>query len=122
MKKISCFLGGTILIVTAFGMNACAQKVTAQGFPTSKGTRWEGGALKNMSIGYASPKGKTWIHSGSKSTTQLWGQDQDNFLRSMAALDGRSLIQRIESRNGILTMNHAARIGLGSLNYELVKL
>jgi uncharacterized Fe-S center protein len=143
-----------------------------------------GGALKNMSIGYASPRGKIWIHSGGRSTTQLWGQDQDNFLRSMAeaakaisdasggrilyinvmnrlsvdcdcnshpaepdmhdigilasldpvaldkacvdliyaAPDGRSLIQRIESRNGVLTMNHAAGIGLGSLNYELIKL
>jgi uncharacterized Fe-S center protein len=39
-----------------------------------------------------------------------------------AATDGRSLIQRMESRNGILTVNHAAKIGLGSLNYEIVKL
>ncbi|MDR3343297.1 MAG: DUF362 domain-containing protein [Treponema sp.] len=143
-----------------------------------------GGALKNMSIGYASPKGKTWIHSGGTSATTLWGQDQDNFLRSMAeaakavsdassgrilyinvmnrlsvdcdcssnpaapeihdigilasldpvaldkacvdlvyaAPDGRSLIERIESRNGSLTITHAARIGLGSLTYELVRL
>jgi uncharacterized Fe-S center protein len=143
-----------------------------------------GGALKNMSIGYASPKGKTWIHSGGSSATELWGHNQDNFLRSMAeaakavsdasggrilyinvmnrlsvdcdcnsrptepdmhdigilasldpvaldkacvdlvyaATDGHSLIERIESRNGALTMTHAAKIGLGSLQYELVKL
>jgi uncharacterized Fe-S center protein len=39
-----------------------------------------------------------------------------------AAPDGRSLIRRMESRNGIRTINHGAEIGLGSLHYELVKL
>jgi uncharacterized Fe-S center protein len=39
-----------------------------------------------------------------------------------AAPDGRSLIQRMESRNGIRTINHGAEIGLGRLSYELVKL
>jgi uncharacterized Fe-S center protein len=143
-----------------------------------------GGALKNMSIGYASSSGKAWIHSAGKSRSNPWGGAQDAFLESMAeaakavsdasggrilyinvmnrlsvdcdcnsspaepdmhdigilasldpvaldkacvdlvyaAPDGRSLIQRIESRNGILTVNHAAKIGLGSLNYELVRL
>jgi uncharacterized Fe-S center protein len=39
-----------------------------------------------------------------------------------AATDGRSLIQRIESRNGIRTINHGAEIGLGSKVYELIRL
>jgi uncharacterized Fe-S center protein len=39
-----------------------------------------------------------------------------------AAPDGRSLIQRMESRNGIRTINHGAEIGLGSKTYELVRL
>jgi uncharacterized Fe-S center protein len=39
-----------------------------------------------------------------------------------AAPDGRNLVQRIESRNGLLTINHAANIGLGSKAYELVRL
>ena len=39
-----------------------------------------------------------------------------------AAGDGKSLIQRIESRNGVLTIDHAAEIGLGSKTYELIKL
>jgi uncharacterized Fe-S center protein len=143
-----------------------------------------GGALKNMSIGYGSSRGKAWIHSAGKSFTNPWGGAQDDFLRSMAeaakavsdasngrilyisvmnrlsvdcdcssnpaepgmhdigilasldpvaldkacvdlvyaAPDGRSLIERIESRNGTLTMTHAARIGLGRLEYELVRL
>jgi uncharacterized Fe-S center protein len=38
------------------------------------------------------------------------------------APDGRSLIQRMESRNGIRTINHGAEIGLGSKTYELVRL
>lgn len=39
-----------------------------------------------------------------------------------AAPDGASLIERMESRNGIHTLEHAAKIGLGSREYELVKL
>jgi len=39
-----------------------------------------------------------------------------------AAPDGKSLIQRIESRNGIRTIDHGAEIGLGSKMYELIKL
>jgi len=32
------------------------------------------------------------------------------------------LIERIESRHGIHTLDHAAAIGLGNLNYELIDL
>ncbi len=144
-----------------------------------------GGALKNLSIGYASPAGKSLIHSAGASTTNPWGGEQNAFLESMAeaakavvdaagkenfvfinvmnhlsvdcdcssnpaaptmadiailasvdpvaldkacvdlvyaAPDGKDLIRRIESRNGILTVTHAADIGLGSLDYELISL
>lgn len=37
-----------------------------------------------------------------------------------AADDGASVIERIESRNGTHTLDHAAAIGLGSLAYRLV--
>ncbi len=39
-----------------------------------------------------------------------------------AAADGGSLRQRIESRNGIHTLEHAAAVGLGSRTYRLVRL
>ena len=39
-----------------------------------------------------------------------------------AARDGRDLIQRIESRNGLLILEHAERIGVGSRAYRLVRL
>jgi uncharacterized Fe-S center protein len=39
-----------------------------------------------------------------------------------ASSDGASLIQRMESRNGIRTIEHAAEIGLGSKVYDLVRL
>jgi uncharacterized Fe-S center protein len=143
-----------------------------------------GGALKNMSIGYASSAGKSWIHSGGKSKTSMRGGDQNDFLESMAeaakavadanrgkilyisvmnhlsvdcdcngrpaaptmadigilssldpvaldqacvdlvyaAKDGKDLIERIESRNGLLTINHAEKIGLGSTAYQLVRI
>lgn len=35
--------------------------------------------------------------------------------------DGASLVNRIESRNGLHTLEHAEEIGLGSRTYELVK-
>ena len=39
-----------------------------------------------------------------------------------AAEDGDSLIQRIESRNGLHTLEHAEAIGLGSREYELISI
>jgi uncharacterized Fe-S center protein len=143
-----------------------------------------GGALKNMSIGYASSAGKAWIHSAGKSRTSMRGGAQNDFLESMAeaakavadanrgkilyinvmnhlsvdcdcsgrpaaptmadigilasldpvaldqacvdlvyaAKDSRDLIERIESRNGILTINHAELIGLGSKSYQLIRI
>jgi uncharacterized Fe-S center protein len=141
-----------------------------------------GGALKNLSIGYASSAGKNWIHSAGRSRTSMRGGTQDDFLESMAeaaksivdsnkgrnlyinvmnhlsvdcdcngrparptmadigilasldpvaldqacvdlvyaAKDGRDVVNRIESRNGLLTITHAERIGLGSKTYRLI--
>ncbi len=38
------------------------------------------------------------------------------------AKDGKSLIRRIESRNGLHTLEHAEKIGLGSRKYQLVNI
>lgn len=46
-----------------------------------------GGAIKNMSIGFASTKGKNMIHNAGKGDTNSWlsgGYNQDEFLESMA--------------------------------------
>lgn len=144
-----------------------------------------GGAIKNISIGLGSSRGKSHIHSGGTGGG-MWGSGQDAFLESMAeagksvsdnlsngerivyinvmnrlsvdcdcdgnpaepdmhdigilastdpvaldqacidlvysAGDGRSLIQRIESRNGLHTLEHAAEIGLGIREYRLVEI
>ena len=149
-----------------------------------------GGALKNMSIGVASSRGKGNIHcSGGPFHTfeDMFAADHDSFLESMADADkavmdymGRSnllyisvanklsvdcdcdanphdpemadigifastdpvaldqacvdavyhssdpgkaaLIERMESRNGIHTVEAAAQLGLGSREYQLVSL
>ncbi|MBQ4470640.1 MAG: DUF362 domain-containing protein [Synergistaceae bacterium] len=146
-----------------------------------------GGALKNISIGIASSRGKVIIHTaGTKESGSIWYDKQDDFLESMAeaakavsdsldngkrimyisvmnhlsvdcdcdgnpaapdmhdigilgsldpvaldqacvdlvykAPDGQSLINRMESRHGIHTVEHAAAIGLGSREYNLVSL
>lgn len=143
-----------------------------------------GGALKQLSIGFASSYGKAYIH-GVGDTENFWDSDHDSFLMSMAdaassvtemfkgkavyinvmanmsvdcdccavaedpcmkdigilasldpvAIDkacldlvyasddsGRDhLIERIESRNGKLTIDAAAELGIGSKEYELVE-
>lgn len=149
-----------------------------------------GGAIKNMSIGIASSKGKAWIHSAGKTKDQnkVWGDlpEQDDFLESMAeaakavadhcgdkilyisvanklsvdcdcdsspedpkmgdigilasldpvALDKACvdmvraskdhgkihLIERIDSRHGMHTLDYGEKIGLGSQEYRLVRL
>ena len=144
-----------------------------------------GGAIKNISIGLGSSRGKSHIHSGGTGSG-MWGGEQAAFLESMAeagksvsdylgngerivyinvvnrlsvdcdcdgnpaepdmhdigilastdpvaldqacidfvygADDGQSLIERIESRNGLHTLEHAAEIGLGSREYRLVEI
>ena len=141
-----------------------------------------GGAIKNISIGLGSKKGKCWIHSGGKSKV-LSNGPQDPFLESMgeagkavsdylghgkqivyinvmnrlsvdcdcdgnpaepdmhdigilastdpvaldqacvdliyAAKDGSSVVERMESRNGLHTLEHAEEVGLGSRTYYL---
>ena len=141
-----------------------------------------GGAIKNISIGFGSAKGKGWIHSGGTSLTSIWGGEQDAFLESMADAakavdtcmgdnivyisvlnrlsvdcdcdgnpaepdmhdigilastdplaidqaaidlvyampDSASLVQRIESRNGLHTLEAGEQNGLGSRYYRLV--
>ena len=144
-----------------------------------------GGALKNMSIGYASRMGKSWIHSAGTSRTSPFGgsNTQDAFLESMAeaakavadankgkilyinvlnnisvdcdcmsniadpkiadigilasldpvALDqasldlvdnapnNKDLLDKIKSKNGRHTVEHAEKIGLGKRDYKLVE-
>ena len=143
-----------------------------------------GGALKNLSIGFASRSGKCYIHSGGKSETSWLGGEQRAFLEAMAeaattvcnarpgamafvnvmnnlsvdcdcdsspsaptmkdigilasldpvaldqacvdlvyaAPDGADLIERMESRQGIHTVEHVAELGLGSRAYRLVEI
>ncbi len=143
-----------------------------------------GGALKQLSIGFASTYGKKYIH-GVGDPDNFWGSDHDDFLRSMAdaassvvagfegnlayinvmmnmsvdcdccavaedpciadigilasldpvAIDQACLdlvyasqdpgwdhlVERIESRNGILTVEAAAAHNMGSREYELIE-
>lgn len=145
-----------------------------------------GGALKNMSIGVSSARGKAYIH-GAGNPDEMWTADHDSFLESMAEADksvmdymgrenilyinianrlsvdcdcasdpeepkmkdigifsstdpvaldqacvdavynspdpGKSaLIERMESRHGIHTVEAAAELNLGSREYEIISL
>lgn len=145
-----------------------------------------GGAIKNLSIGLASSRGKNYIHCSGDENGNMMEADHDNFLRSMAdsaktitdfykdkivyinamvnmsvdcdcchvaedpcmkdigilastdpvALDqacidlvynsedpGRdTLVERIESRNGLLTIECAEKQGIGSRKYEFISI
>lgn len=148
-----------------------------------------GGAIKNLSIGLASSKGKSYIHTGGMENAtfdDLMNANQNDFLKSMAdaaktitdyyqdrivyinvmvnmsvdcdccnvaedpcmkdigilastdpvAIDqacidlvynssdaGRDkLVERIESRNGLLTIESAYKQGIGSREYELINI
>ena len=110
-----------------------------------------GGALKNIAIGIRSSRGKTWIHTAGKTQVpeELFNNlpEQDHFLESMAdlgiyastdpvALDqacydavvnaedpGKvALIERMNSRHGIRTVEAANELGLGSREYEIVNI
>ena len=143
-----------------------------------------GGALKQLSIGFASSYGKKYIH-GAGNTEDFWHTEKDRFLESMAdaawsvvdyfkgnaayinvmknlsvdcdccgataklpcmadvgilaSLDSVAIdqacvdlvyasddpgkgdmIERIESRHGIHTLEAAAQLGIGSREYELI--
>lgn len=70
-----------------------------------------GGALKQLSIGCASYAGKVKIHSAGKYDK---ASQQD--------VGREHFLERVTSRNGEHTVDIAAKLGVGSLEYELVEL
>lgn len=72
-----------------------------------------GGALKNMSIGVASSRGKRWIHtsgSGETSFEALMTADHDSFLESMA--DADQAVMNYMGRENIVYINVANRLSV----------
>ena len=69
-----------------------------------------GGALKNISIGFASSAGKKWIHSGGTSRESIWGGEQNAFLESMADAD-KAIMDHV-GRDNIVFINVLNRISI----------
>ncbi len=69
-----------------------------------------GGALKNISIGFASRMGKSWIHSGGTSKDNPWGGQQDAFLDSMA--DASAAVIDYVGPDNMLYINVLNRISI----------
>lgn len=69
-----------------------------------------GGALKNISIGFASSTGKKWIHSGGTSCESVWGGEQNAFLESMADAD-KAIMDHV-GRDNIVFINVLNRISI----------
>ncbi len=69
-----------------------------------------GGALKNISIGFASRMGKAWIHSGGTSKDDPWHGEQDAFLDSMA--DASAAVIDYVGADNMLYINVLNRISI----------
>ena len=69
-----------------------------------------GGALKNISIGFGSRMGKSWIHSGGTSKDSPWGGEQDAFLDSMA--DASAAVINYVGADKMLYINVLNRISI----------
>ena len=69
-----------------------------------------GGAIKNISIGLASRRGKMWIHSGGTSMTSMWGGEQIAFLDAMADA-AKSVVDHL-GRENIAFINVLNRISI----------
>jgi len=74
-----------------------------------------GGALKQLSIGFASQAGKTWIHTGGNITDwelmDFFEANQANFTASMADA-ASSIVQYFRNRGGIAFINVMSNISL----------
>ncbi len=69
-----------------------------------------GGAIKNISIGFASSMGKKWIHSGGKSKESMWGGEQNAFLESMA--DAAKSVTNYVGHDNMVYINVLNRISI----------
>ena len=69
-----------------------------------------GGAIKNSSIGIASSRGKSWIHSGGKKTSGIGG-DQNAFLMAMAEAN-KAVSDALDNGNGIVYINVMNRLSV----------
>lgn len=70
-----------------------------------------GGAIKNISIGLGSGQGKSWIHSGGTSMTNLWGGEQAAFCEAMADA-GKAVSDHLGQGERIVYINVMNRISI----------
>lgn len=70
-----------------------------------------GGAIKNISIGLSSAEGKSWIHSGGTSLTNLWGGAQDAFCEAMGDA-GKSVSDYLGNGERIVYINVMNRLSI----------
>ena len=68
-----------------------------------------GGAIKNISIGLGSRQGKALIHSGGRSTSNVWCGEQEAFLESLAEA-GKAVVEALGGK--ILYVNVMNRISI----------
>jgi uncharacterized Fe-S center protein len=81
--------------------------------------------MNNLSVDcdcIANPAPISMAHVGIFASLDPVAVDQACVEQVYAAHDGKDIAERIESRNGFLTLEWAEIIGLGSRTYELVKL
>ena len=70
-----------------------------------------GGAIKNISIGFASSMGKKFIHTGGKSRTTWMGGDQNEFCEAMADA-GKAVSDYMNNGKNITYINVMNRLSV----------
>ena len=70
-----------------------------------------GGAIKNISIGLASPQGKCLIHTGGKNAKSPWNGDQVDFTESMAEA-GKAVSDYLDGGKRITYINVMNRLSI----------
>jgi uncharacterized Fe-S center protein len=70
-----------------------------------------GGALKQLSIGYGSFRGKNLIHTAGNNANQWFGGDQDEFLEAMADA-AKGVVDYANAKGGILFINVMNRLSI----------
>ncbi len=81
--------------------------------------------LNNLSVDCdcdSSPAKPTMADIGILASTDPLAIDQASIDLVYAAPDNHDLVKRIESRNGLLTLEHAEAIKLGSRSYQLIRI
>jgi hypothetical protein len=124
-KRLWRMIGILLASVSSMLGAGCAEKAHAEAVPAerlSAETVPAAGSARVYYTGDISPAEPTMADIGILASLDPVALDKACLDLVFAAHDGHDLVERINSRNGTLAVSHAETIGLGSRQYELIRL